>query len=128
MSYIGGSERKRDAQWLSMKLHIGYIRSLEDSERVHEVCVKFLQNWMVFFYPERLDLFGQAEEMAKSLGGQLKPPRLSWKYSWIKALFGWRLARHAQWSLPKLRWSLVRFWDKALYRTEGPRHAADLRI
>jgi len=128
LSYIGGSERKRDAQWLSMKLHIGYIRSLEDSERVHEVCVKFLQNWMVFFYPERLDLFGQAEEMAKSLGGQLKPPRLSWKYSWIKAIFGWPLARRAQRSLPYLRWSLVRLWDKALYRLAGQRYGTHVPV
>jgi glycosyltransferase involved in cell wall biosynthesis len=124
LSYIGGSERKRDAQWLSMKLHIGYIRSLEDSERVHEACVKFLQNWMVFFYPERLDLFGQAEELAKSLGGELKPPRLSWKYSWIKAIFGWPLARRAQRTLPYLRLSLASYWDKILYHRGWRRYAA----
>jgi len=92
LSYIGGSDRKRDAQWLSMKLHVGYIRSLEDSERVRTACVKFLQNWMVFFYPERLDIFRQAEDLAWKLGGELQVPRLSWKYSWIKMLFGWRLA------------------------------------
>jgi len=128
LSYIGSSDRKRDAQWISMQLHIRYLRSLEDSERVRAACVTFLQNWMVCFYPERLDLFGQAEEMARNLGGQLKAPRLSWKYSWIKAIFGWRLARRAQLSLPTLRWSLVRHWDKALFRIEGRRHAADLGI
>jgi hypothetical protein len=74
---------------------------------------------MVVFYPERLDIFRQAEEMSRNLGGQLEVPRLSWKYSWIKALFGWRLARRAQWSLPSLRWSLVRLWDKALFRIGG---------
>jgi glycosyltransferase involved in cell wall biosynthesis len=128
LSYIGGSDRKRDAQWLSMKLHIGYIRSLEDSERVRAACVQFLQNWMVFFYPERLDLFEQAGEMAKDLGGQLEAPRLSWKYSWIKAIFGQRLARRAQLSLPTLRWSLVRLWDKTLFRIEGRRKAAELGV
>jgi len=80
LSYIGNSDRKRDAQWCSMKLHIGYLRSLEDSERSRAACVKFLQNWMVFFYPERLDIFEQAQAMAKELGGQVEVPRFSWKY------------------------------------------------
>jgi glycosyltransferase involved in cell wall biosynthesis len=128
LSYIGQSDRKREAQWHSMQLHIGYIRSLEDSDRVRDACVKYLQNWMVFFYPERLDIFRQAEEVARELGGQLVAPRLSWKYSWIKAIFGWRAARRAQLSLPSLRWSLVRLWDKALYRIEGRRHAATLGV
>jgi glycosyltransferase involved in cell wall biosynthesis len=125
LSYIGASDKKRDAQWLSMKLHIGYLRSLEDSERTRGACVTFLQNWMGSFYPERLDLFGQAEEMARSMGGRLERPRFSWKYSWIEALFGWRLARRAQVSLPNLKWSLVRHWDKALFRVGGQKHAAD---
>ena len=33
LSYIGTSEKKREAHWLSLQLHIGYLRSLEDSER-----------------------------------------------------------------------------------------------
>jgi glycosyltransferase involved in cell wall biosynthesis len=125
LSYIGSSDRKRDAQWLSMKLHIGYLRSLEDSERARAACVKFLQNWMVFFYPERIDLFRQAEEMAESLGGHLEPPRFSWKYSWIKALFGGSLARRAQLTLPNLKWSLVRFWDRMLFRIGERRQSID---
>ncbi len=128
LSYIGTSDRKRDAQWTSMQLHIRYLRSLEDSERSRAACVKFLQNWMVFFYPERLDLFGQAEEMARDLGGQLVVPRLSWKYSWIKKVFGQRFARRAQLSLPPLRWALVRLWDKTLFRIESRQDAADLGI
>jgi glycosyltransferase involved in cell wall biosynthesis len=121
LSYIGTSDKKRAAQWLSMQLHISYLRSLEDSERVRAACVKFLQNWMVYFYPERLDIFRQAEDMARSLGGQLEIPRLSWKYSWIKATFGWRPARRAQLFLPGIRWSLARLWDRALFRIENRR-------
>ena len=121
LSYIGSSDRKRDAQWLSMQLHIGYLRSLEDSERVRAACKKFLQNWMVYFYPERLDIFRQADEVARNLGGQLEVPRLSWKYSWIRAMFGWSPARRAQLLLPNVRWSLVRFFDKTLFRIENGR-------
>ncbi len=128
LSHIGQSDRKRDAQWVSMELHIAYIRSLEDSERVRSACVQYMQNWMVFFYPERLDIFEKAQTLARSLGGELRPPHLSWKYSWIKALFGWPLARRAQMSLPGLRWSCVRIWDKTLFRLEGRKHAANLGI
>jgi len=56
LSYIGQSDEKMVAQWLSMKLHIGYIRSLEDSERVRAACVNYLQNWVHFFHPDRPDL------------------------------------------------------------------------
>lgn len=119
LSYIGKSQKKMVAQWRSMELHIGYIRSLEDSPRVRNACVTYLQNWLVFFYPDRPDLVQQAEQMAESLGGRLEIPRLSWKYSWIDALFGRPLARRAQVVLPNLKWSLIRRWDKALFRIEG---------
>jgi glycosyltransferase involved in cell wall biosynthesis len=128
LSYVGNSDRKREAQWISMQLHIRYLRSLEDSEIVRAACVKFLQNWIAYFYPERLDIFRQAQAMSNDLGGQLEIPRLSWKYSWIKALFGWRLARRAQLFLPNVRWSLVRFWDKMLFRIQGPRLAGELEV
>jgi len=118
LSYIGHSDRKRDAQWCSMQLHIRYVRSLEDSDRVRAACVQYLQNWLIYFYPERLDLVGQAEETARELGGQLVVPRLSWKYSWIAATFGWHTAKRAQRLLPNIRWSLQRFWDKTLLRID----------
>jgi glycosyltransferase involved in cell wall biosynthesis len=118
LSYIGNSDRKREAQWVSMKLHIGYLRSLDDSARARAACVTFLQNWMVFFYPERLDIFGQAQTMAKEIGGQIEAPRLSWKNSWIEALFGWRFARRAQLFLRNIKWSLVRSLDKTLFHIE----------
>ncbi len=116
LSYIGGSDRKRDAQWVSMQLHVRYVRSLEDSERVRQACVKYLQTWMVYFYPERMDLFRQAEELARQLGGEVHPPSLSWKYKWIKAMFGLATAKRAQVIFPRLRWSAVRAWDKMLFQ------------
>lgn len=119
LSYIGRSDRKRDAQWRSMQLHIGYLRSLQDTERVRAACVQYLQNWLIFFYPERLDLFDQMQETARELGGRLEIPRLSWKYSWIEAFFGGALARRAQIVLPQLKLSLARSCDKALFRLEN---------
>jgi glycosyltransferase involved in cell wall biosynthesis len=116
LSYIGQSDKKREAQWLSMQLHVRNVRSLDDGERVRAACVTYLQNWMNFFYPERLDIFERAQQLARELGGEIETPRLSWKYSGIKAVFGWNLARRAQVFLPRVRWSAQRSWDRLLSR------------
>ena len=126
LSYIGTSNKKKDAQWLSMKLHIQYVRSLEDNPRVRAACVTYLQNWMTNFYPERLDIFEEAARLARDLGGELKVPHLSWKYSPIKSVFGPRVARKAQVFLPRLRWSLYSSWDKALSQMASPKRGPDL--
>jgi len=128
LSYIGRSDRKRVAQLRSMELHIDYLRSLEDSPRVRATCVQYLQNWSLFFYPERLDLVRQMQKMAEELGGKLKVPRLSWKYSWIEPIFGRAQARRAQIFLPRLKWSLLRCWDKALFRIAKRESSADTAV
>jgi len=124
LSYIGRSDRKREAQWHSMELHIAYLRSLEDSPRVRAACVRYIQNWLICFYPERLDIVQKAERKAAELGGHLDTPRLSWKYIWIKTIFGWGLAKRAHVFLPRVRWLLIRFWDKVLFRVDKQAHAA----
>ena len=126
LSYIGHSNRKLEAQWISMKLHIGYLRSLVDDARARAACVTYLQNWMVFFYPERLDLFQEAADLAKSLGGELNIPQFSWKYAWIEKMFGRSQAKRAQVMLPRIKWSLVRGWDKTLLRLENRKLADSL--
>ena len=123
LSYVGRSERKVEAHWRSMQLHIRYIRSLEDSDRVRAACVRYLESCLIYFYPERADIVIQAERLAMELGSQLKPPRLPWKYSWIQALFGWGMAKRIQLFLPSVRWSVERWWDRLLFRLERPRFA-----
>jgi glycosyltransferase involved in cell wall biosynthesis len=120
LSYIGTSRRKVDAHWLSMQLHIRYIRSLEDSERVRDACLRYLQACLIYFYPERPDIFKQAVQLARDLGGRLGPPHLPWKYSWIVTLFGWwDLAKRLQILLLRIKWSTEKNWDKALLRIEN---------
>ena len=121
LSYIGYSERKMIAQLRSMKLHAGYMRSLADDDRAHAALSTYFQNWSIFFYPERLDLFQEIAEMSREVGGTLKPPSLSWKYLWIKALFGWNAAKRAQILLPRIRWSTVRSYDRFMARIERRR-------
>jgi glycosyltransferase involved in cell wall biosynthesis len=125
LSYIGRSDRKMEAQFLSMELNIKYIRSLEDSNRVRTACVKYLQNWLPNFYPERLDIVEQAQALAAMLGGKLELPRLSWKYAWIKTMFGWNSAKQVQLRYNKAKLSVVRSWDKALFEL-GKRRGASL--
>jgi len=119
VSHIGRSKRKMEDLFLAMQLHISYLRSVEDTERVRAVCIKYLQDWLHTFYPERLDIVRQAEQLAATLGGRLEVPRLSWKYAWIQKSFGWPLAKRARILMPRFRWSVIRSWDKALSRFDN---------
>jgi len=118
LSHIGRSAKRMDAHLVSMKLHIGYLRKLEDSERVRSACLKYLQRWLIYFYPERPDIVEQVKKLASDVGGELKTPRLPWKYAWIQKAFGWSLAKRAWLGLPMLKSSWVRSWDRILYRLE----------
>jgi glycosyltransferase involved in cell wall biosynthesis len=118
LSYIGPSDKKMEALLHSMRLHVDYLQSLEESERVRGACLKYLQNWLPSFYPERPDLISEAEAMAASLGGHLHEPKLSWKYSWIRRIFGWKPAKRAQILLPRIRATLERSWDKIMFYLE----------
>jgi PST family polysaccharide transporter len=119
LSYIGNNPRKINAHWLSMKMHIGYLRSLEESPRVHAACLTYLRTSLIYFYPERSDIVEEAEEMARELGEQLGLPHLAWKYSWIERLFGWRLAKPVQRHLRRIRWSIEKRIDKLVSLSES---------
>ncbi len=119
LSFIGQSDQKKDAMALSMKLHVKYIRSLEDSDRVRAACLQYLQNWLIYFYPERPDIVEELQDSAGRLGGRLETPRLRWKYAWIKPMFGWHSAKRAQFLLPQLKSSFLRSWDRKMHDLKG---------
>jgi glycosyltransferase involved in cell wall biosynthesis len=119
ISYIGGSNTKKDSLWISMKLHIQYIRSLEESDRVRKACLNYLQTWYHNFYPGRPDLIAEMQAVASQLGGSLCPPKLRWKYAWMKPIVGWRVAELAQNALPQVKASLKRRWDKFQFDRES---------
>jgi len=114
LSYIGRSQRKIEAHFTSMHLHIRYLLSMEDSPRTRAACVRYLQTWLPHFYPARPDIVEKAKELAITLGGELAPPRLSWKYEWIRRLFGWDVARIAEMELRRLKWNVLRALDRSL--------------
>jgi glycosyltransferase involved in cell wall biosynthesis len=118
LSYIGQSQRKMDAHFLSMQLHILYIHSLEDSERVRRACVNYLRTWLPDFYVQGSELVRQAQQLANSLGGELSPPQLSWKYAWIHSLLGWTAARRTQLHYNRIKSEILRIWDKMMFRMQ----------
>ncbi len=92
-SAVNISDEKLQSQFLSICLQIQYLLSLEDSDRTRAACLKLLQNYLIYFYPEKKDILEKAAELARSLNGCLSPPMLNWKYNIIKKIFGWRVAK-----------------------------------
>jgi glycosyltransferase involved in cell wall biosynthesis len=127
ISYIGRSNKKKDSLLLSMKLHMQYLRSLEDSQRVRNACLAYMQTKFYNFYPERPDLVAELQELAAQLGGHLGAPRLRWKYAWMAPIFGWKAAKWAQRALPLMKASCLRHFDKAIFELEEGQAAASLR-
>jgi glycosyltransferase involved in cell wall biosynthesis len=130
LSYVGRADNKLEALWRSMQLHIGYLRSLEDSQRARAACIQYLQNYLAVFYEQRPDIVDQMHEVARSLGGALRDPRLSWKYAWIKSLFGWSLAKRARLFFPSVKWAVLRSIDRIQFSIEEKFRPSDkgLRI
>jgi glycosyltransferase involved in cell wall biosynthesis len=118
LSYIGQSNKKMEAQFLGMKLQIGYLRAREDSDRVRAACVTYLQTWLPAFYPDRPDLVLQAQQLAASLGKRLSVPTASPKYALIEKLFGFAAAKNAQLYYNRAKSSVLRAWDWMIYSLE----------
>lgn len=112
-SIIGGSPRKLESQFLSMKLQMQYLRDIEESERVREACLAFLQTWYFHFFPECSGIVREMEAMAADLGGEMTLPELGWKYDWIRRTCGWGPAKRAQESYNRAKFGLLRRWEKA---------------
>jgi glycosyltransferase involved in cell wall biosynthesis len=121
-SYVGKSNQKMEAQFLGTRLQIEHLLSRDDSTRTRAACVKLLQTRLRCFYPERPDIVTQAEQLAFSLGGELKAPSLSWKYLWIEKLFGWNLAKRARQAYNRRKTLTLIAWDKVLFQLEKRRN------
>lgn len=109
------SNRKLDSLSISLLSHIRTLRKMEDSPRTRSACLKYLQRWAIYFYPERPDIMHRMQSMATELGGQLNPPQLRSKYRLLQKIFGWRIAKKAQFSLPALRTLTEKTSERILY-------------
>ena len=115
LSYVGFSPEKLAAQLLSVQLRVNHLRTAEDSPRVRLACLNYLQWNLLQFYPDWKEALQKMEELAESCGGSLQTPRVSWKYAWVKALFGWRAAKVSELYLPNCKKALRIRWDKTLF-------------
>jgi glycosyltransferase involved in cell wall biosynthesis len=118
LSSIDRSDKKLESQLLSMQLHVDYLRSFEESERVRAASLTYLQTWFICFFEERPDLARELEQLAVALGGRLEVPHVRHKYRWIQQIAGRRVARLAQELSPRAKWTLIRFWDFILFNFE----------
>jgi glycosyltransferase involved in cell wall biosynthesis len=126
-SYVGRSNKKKEAHLLSMRLQIGYLRSFEDNERTRTASVKYLQTWFGLFLENRTDLVRELQQLAATLGGRLEAPRLPWKYLWIQKLFGWSMAKELRQRWNRCKLFVMRSWDKTLFRLEDRNFATRSR-
>jgi len=116
MSNVHPSDKKLESLWLSQRLQISYLRGLEESERTRAAGVKYLGNWLLHYYPWRMDLIAAAQGLAAELGGRLELPRVRSKYTVIERLFGYRQAVRAQAFLPNCKAAVVRAGDWLQYK------------
>jgi O-antigen/teichoic acid export membrane protein/glycosyltransferase involved in cell wall biosynthesis len=119
LSYIGRFPEKIEAHWLSMQLHIEYLRSMEDNPTTRAACLQYLRDSLIYFYPEKPHIVRQANHLAAELGEPLGAPELSWKYSWLEMSLGWVVVKPVQTVLRRVRWRLARRLDHLLFRIDA---------
>jgi glycosyltransferase involved in cell wall biosynthesis len=121
LSTFDESDKKLLSQFLSMQLHVGYLRSLEDSPRVRTACLNYLQTRLTRFYPEHVAFIDELQDLAATLGGRLYPPPLPWKYRWLQRLFNYKVAKRTRERYNRCKWPVVRFLHKALFQLKARR-------
>lgn len=118
LSYVGRFPEKIEAHWVSMKLHIRYLRSFGDSPEIRTSCIQFIRDSLIYFYPEKSHIIEEARQLAEELGEPLGVPHLSWKYVWLEKVAGWSTVKPTQRALRRLRWGTTKRLDYLLYRLE----------
>ena len=83
------SRKSLESRYLSKTLCIGYLLSIENSERTRKACLKLLQNNLRFYYPAHTDLISRFDDLANELGGKLSPPVYSQKLAIAENYFGY---------------------------------------
>ncbi len=118
LSYVGRFPEKIEAHWLSMKLHIQYLRSFGETPEIRSSCLTFLRDSLIYFFPERGNIVEEAQQIAEELGERLGTPELSWKYAALKGVAGWPIVKPAQRILRRIRWRTTKRMDYILYQLE----------
>jgi glycosyltransferase involved in cell wall biosynthesis len=109
------SKRSALSQLDSMLKQIEYLLAIENSERAKSAGLALLQENYAYYYPDMTDAINLLKDKARSLGGDLREPKIRWKFLVFKYLFGWKTANYMQNHLPSLKVIFIKFFDKMLY-------------
>ena len=109
------SYKAKESEFLSKKLCIGYLRSLEDSERTRKASLIFLQNGLGFYHLKQTSIIQEAKILANELGGELSLTLPKPRLRIARAILGRGLAEKTR----RLTWVvkiLIKAnWDRLLY-------------
>ena len=97
------NSKKLDSMATVICLHVERLMSMENTLRTRSACLKYLNRWAIYFYPERPDILQQMQLLAQNLGGTIDKPKLRTKYRWLRYILGWRIAKKAQNTIPILK-------------------------
>ncbi len=111
------SDKALEALFISICRSIDHLLSLENSGITRTASLKYLQNRLWYFYPEKHEILGKARALAKSLGGELMlPPDEGWKFSLIMKILGWKMTMRLRNIKYKSEISVLRNWDRLMYK------------
>jgi glycosyltransferase involved in cell wall biosynthesis len=134
LSYVGRFPEKIEAHWVSMKLHIKYLRSFGDTPEVRSSCIQFLKDSLIYFYPEQDHIIEEAKKLCEELGEPLGAPELPWKYLWVEKIAGWSMVKPMQRMLRRIRWRTTKRVDYLFFQLErlasaiSPKSEADPNV
>lgn len=116
------SQKARESLGLSLRLCTSYLLALENSERTRTACVKYLQSFMPFFYPESVSLLLELSTFASELGGKLIAPPISWKYMFLDKLCGRSAAKQFMARCVGAKFKAVIAWERFLCKLMHETH------
>lgn len=108
------TDQKLESIFISLQFHVRTLLAAENSERTRSACLKLINRWLIYFYPEKYDLVERLHLLATKLGGELETPMLPMKYRWIQQAFGWTEAKKTQARLRAIKAIAVRNWEQLL--------------
>jgi GT2 family glycosyltransferase len=87
------SAKSLESLLLSLQLTMGHLLALEDSARTRQAALQQLRTLSGCFYGASEPYVARLAALAHSLGGEIEPPRASWKYQPFEAVMGPRATR-----------------------------------
>lgn len=96
------SAKSLESLLLSLQLTVGHLLALEDSPRTREAALQYLRTFSSYFYGTSEPYVTRLAAIGRLLGGDVPPPRASWKYYPFEAVMGPRATR-----------TLIRNWRAA---------------